>query len=522
MRAFTGRAGGSVLELAKARNFRMVNERIVLEYYLGLMDEDKIEFLPRGSAGADSVASSVRELMEAEGLHRQIEVAKRLWKRLFESAMGQIDGDRHGYDDLFSYFDEFVEFEELIFASDSFYRDHTVHCLWVYFLGEYLYRRPEFGFFFHDMMEDYKKAFAIIDGFVSAGLLEPDANVVQALGSLVKLDEHQGAVRCVVALTHDLGYPLKKIDKINHAISRVMPHFSIENYQRFSFAYTTSQLPFIEKFLELLSMDFSVDIFGTFPRRLRAVANELVVADDSGALKINVELLAHLELADREALIEAVRPTLSIVKGVPRYMRYADDFERQQHGIMSAYLLAKNLRFFKTMRFTYTDSGRLSVDNVDFHKVNAGTTILSAVADHTSPGFRIRRVNSASALLTMVDELEEFSRISRADQNRQYVSQFCKTDLYADGGWLCIDFIFDNDELGNLDPERAFKGRCKRFLSLFDVENLDQSVKIRLRCLGRLAANDKSYMLELARGLVRIVADGAPRQPGEYLKTRHY
>ncbi|MHA1211837.1 MAG: hypothetical protein ACTSSH_05180, partial [Candidatus Heimdallarchaeota archaeon] len=45
--------------------------------------------------------------------------------------------------ELFKYFKEFVEFEELIFASDSFYRDHTLHCLWVYFLGEYLFNNDK-------------------------------------------------------------------------------------------------------------------------------------------------------------------------------------------------------------------------------------------------------------------------------------------------------------------------------------------------------------------------------------------
>lgn len=79
---------------------------------------------------------------------------------------------------------------------------------------------------------------------------------------------------------------------------------------------------------------------------------------------------------------------------------------------------------------------------MDFHRVSAATAILSAVTDHTSDGFKISRVNNPSALLTIVDELEEFSRISRADQNRQYVNQFCKTDLYAEGDCFCIDFHF--------------------------------------------------------------------------------
>ncbi len=43
-----------------------------------------------------------------------------MWKVLFEAEMEYIDPNKQRYDDLFKYFDEFVKFEELIFASDSF------------------------------------------------------------------------------------------------------------------------------------------------------------------------------------------------------------------------------------------------------------------------------------------------------------------------------------------------------------------------------------------------------------------
>jgi hypothetical protein len=31
-------------------------------------------------------------------------------------------------------------------------------------------------------------------------------------------------------LAHDLGYPLKKIQKINNAILKILPHFAISNF----------------------------------------------------------------------------------------------------------------------------------------------------------------------------------------------------------------------------------------------------------------------------------------------------
>lgn len=44
-------------------------------------------------------------------MHNRIEIAKNLWKLLFEAAMSYIDPDKRGYDDTFAYFHEYVNFE---------------------------------------------------------------------------------------------------------------------------------------------------------------------------------------------------------------------------------------------------------------------------------------------------------------------------------------------------------------------------------------------------------------------------
>jgi hypothetical protein len=501
----------------------LVNENIVLDYYLQLIADDEVEFLVGRESSKTAIIGCITALKEADAIHQKIEVAKKLWKLLFEASMSFIDKDKHGYDGLFSYFDEFVDFEELIFASDSFYRDHTIHCLWVYFLGEYLYRHEEFSFFFQDMMEDYKRAASIIKQFINVDLLDKEGTVAGVVESFAQQDKCQGAIRCVTALAHDLGYPLKKIQKINKSIATVLPHFSIENYQEFKFTYSTSQLPFIEKFLEFISMDFSITLFKSYPRKYKELFNSLITYDtETEEVNIQKEEMATLSEDELEALQATMSPQMSILKGLPRYLRYADDFEQQRHGILSAFLLAKKLWFFRTIPFSYILSDRLTIEHVDFHRVNAGITILSAIADHTSEGFKISKINTPAALLTIVDELEEFSRISRANQNRQYINQFCKTDLYAQEDWLCIDFIFDNQEIENLNPEIAFRGRCKRFLSLFDIPDLDDSIKIRLRCIGKLPANNNEYMLEISKNYANITVNGVEQNIPEYLKSRHF
>jgi len=128
-------------------------------------------------------------------------------------------------------------------------------------------------------------------------------------------------------------------------------------------------------------------------------------------------------------------------------------------------------------------------------------------------------IRGNSEFLAFVDELEEFSRISRSNQNRQYIEEFCKTDLSFVDGWFHIDFIFDNENIEALDPEFAFKGRCKRFLTLFDIRNLDDNLKIRLRCIDNIQGKNNIYSLEMAKKYANITINGKEQNIPEYLKS---
>ena len=147
--------------------------------------------------------------------------------------------------------------------------------------------------------------------------------------------------------------------------------------------------------------------------------------------------------------------------------------------------------------------------------------ILTSISAHTSEQFRITSLEP-STFLTFVDELEEFSRISRASQNREYIEEFCDTGLYMENGWLNIDFEFNNDNLDNLDPEISFKGRCKRFLSLFDIRNLSPYLKLRVRCIGNLPTNQNTYCLEIARNHADVMINGVSQNIPKYLKANQF
>lgn len=148
--------------------------------------------------------------------------------------------------------------------------------------------------------------------------------------------------------------------------------------------------------------------------------------------------------------------------------------------------------------------------------------ILDGISFHTCASAKIRDINDTT-FLTFVDELEEFSRISRASQNREYVKEFCETELSMDRkGWLDVKFIFKNKNLDNLDPEISFKGRCKRFLTLFDIPNMSSYLKIRVTVVGKLENNKNTYVLEVAKNHALITINGEEQSIPIYLKSTEY
>jgi hypothetical protein len=169
--------------------------------------------------------------------------------------MGYIDPDKRGYDNLFSYFDRYVNFEELIFASDSFYRDHTLHCLWVYFLGEYILRHDEFSGLTKDMYAEIKRPMQVYKAFERINRDGIFDHILSIIDELNKTLQYKDSVRCIASITHDLGYPLKKINKINKCIKEILPEFAINNYDEFNFKYSEIQQGFIKEFIDFMGYE---------------------------------------------------------------------------------------------------------------------------------------------------------------------------------------------------------------------------------------------------------------------------
>ena len=211
----------------------------------------------------------------------------------------------------------------------------------------------------------------------------------------------------------------------------------------------------------------------------------------------------------------------SIQKDMSAILRYSNDFEHYSHGIMSAYLLMKTLKAFSNLPIIYSNPDNIELENLNIASVNSKMIILRAMTDHTSQGYQIRDLSQVSEILILFDEIEEFSRISRANQYRQFVNEFCKTDVSVKDKVLNIDFIFDDENVADLDPEITFKDKCERFTSVFDIKNLAEHIKIRFRSIGKLPNNKNTYELYIAKDVVRVKINDEEIDIAEYLKTKN-
>lgn len=495
-----------------------ISEKDVLKYYLKLIETDQVTFLSGHEFFKKEITRLIQDLIRHDSMHDQITSAKSLWKILFEASMSHIDPDKGGYDKLFEYFDEYVQFEELIFASDSFYRDHTLHCLWVYFLGEYLAREKAFKSIIHPMYEEKTMLGDMIEICEEIGI---EGDLLDDLKTVYHSIPDADSLRCLCALTHDLGYPLKKIKKINSSVKRILPYFGIDHFEEFDFKYQPIQMPFIEKLTQMMSYTFNIN-----PRNQQSITLEMVkkifVARDDGSIKSINKPYWKSNKDEIKSFMEEHAFEISLITNDSLFVQFSLDLESYQHGIMSAYLLMRNLNVFKSIPLMKSGGNELKMGSRTTSKFLTMQDLFSSISNHTLEGFRITRLQNPDEFLAFVDEIEEFSRISRANQNREFINEFCKTGIEIEDDWFVINFLFDNEEIDNLDPERAFKGRCKKMLTLMDIPNLDHSLKLKLNCIGNLSYDKNIYSLEIAKNHALITINGVQQYIPNYLKSRQF
>jgi len=415
---------------------------ILLEKYDRWLNTGEVQFLENDSKGKKIVSKIIKELINdfqraakkgdiSENLdwHATHEKGLNLWHELASYALNDINRDSKGNSNLFEFLDAATEFEDILYGLERYYRDHTLHSLWVYFLGEYILREllpnihNNLNWYLYNDIERDKSLY-------SSRLIENARKKEKKLNG--EINKHKDAIWCIIALCHDLGYSLSKIDKLNEKVINVLKFFDITAFRHIGYSLDVEQQHLVTQFLELMAMD------------VRIVPN--------GDLK--------------EELIKCYRDD-------PTYWQLCRAFEKKQHGILSSYLIYKILGIFAD---TYVrgpaEEWGLEDDEAKENIIRGD--ILFAIAQHTFDFAYLNQIGSLAEILILADELEEFSRYGRQTLSRKYNDTTAETEISFNphkpkqGSDININIIYEVAKHAELND--FFKDKAKKLCMVYSLE----------------------------------------------------
>lgn len=276
----------------------------------------------------------------------------------------------YGIEELESYFTEFQAFESALYGIDHYYRDHIQHPMRVWLVGINILKTcaPYFCYRASKEVSSYENSFADPTKDQFKYLESPDADApVQALEiSSAELM----AMWTIIALTHDLGYPLEKVERINDCLERMLHQFGTIGFQRSEFTFRSQNDHLIEHLLRIISSNL-----------------------------VRTEKPCH-------------KPWRTHLRS-KYFAKFSKSWENFDHGIASSLILLRCLTFF--LETDLSSDGVSNLDNEDARQFVIRSEILHAIATHTTPKVYHLCANTLPFLLILCDDLQEWGRPTFAD-----------------------------------------------------------------------------------------------------------
>jgi len=429
--------------------------------------------------------------------HTVHEHGKSLWQKLLSAAIWSIDSTAKGNSALYAYLEDAIKFEDLLYGLEPFYRDHTLHSLWVYLIGVKLMgRRGDLWpigqklnwYLYNDVDEEENHELLVAWGKLYAKYINS------------KINERKEAIWCIMALCHDLGYSIAKLPKLNEHVENVLKHYHVSAMRRVGYALDIEHKYLADQFIDLASTDM----------RIVPGASDLEWVDTSGGGNtrddgistvqkwINTQLakardfpgddLLFDRLADhiktRPALKDdeektAVRLARSLNSSVlvkcyrddSSYWRLSKALERREHGVLSAYLLFKTLGIFADTYVRGSAEEWGLEDGEVIYDIIRGDTLF-AIAQHEFAFARISNLSSLADILILCDELEEFSRIGRQLLSREYRDTTANTSVQVLHNkpwpdWLTMRMVYEYVHPSYEEFAKFCIRKCRRMCQLF-------------------------------------------------------
>lgn len=274
----------------------------------------------------------------------------------------------YGIQELKKYYNEYTEFERLLYGSSRYYRDHVIHVFRTWLSGAVQLVKNDAKYL--DNLQIHEK------------------NCEVSLSREEKL-----SMWTIIALTHDLGYPLQKAkDIINTTRSMVSTFISDPD----------------------ISMDFSF-------HGVQNYMNDFVV-----------RLMSSKMI---EYGIDEHGKTTYAARLQPKYyFKFQKSLESNKHGILSTLIIYKLLTYFLESDYNINEDYKFGSE--DRRQFYIRREILRAIASHTCDDIYQLYMTSFSFLLRICDDTQEWGRKNISEL---YVNSSTSYELKD------IDFNIDSD-----------------------------------------------------------------------------
>jgi hypothetical protein len=271
----------------------------------------------------------------------------------------------YGVEELHSYFKEFTNFESILYGSDEYYRDHVQHPLFVWLMGLHVLIKcvEHCSFRVSDVVD--------VEVAESANINYCDKHCVEELGEQVVSSAEVGAMWAIVALTHDLGYPLQKVDLINSQLQKMLEKFGRVDFRPAEFSIGHQHSYLVKHLLTLLS----------------------------SSIEFNEKLKEERKFSTH------IRPKY--------FTKYSKSWEAFNHGMISSLILLRSLTYF--LETDATVEGAKGLKFEDARQFSIRAEMLHAIASHTTPKVYHILANNLAFILMLCDDLHEWNRPTMSD-----------------------------------------------------------------------------------------------------------
>lgn len=250
----------------------------------------------------------------------------------------------YGVTELGNYFDEYTEFESMLYGGGKFYRDHVIHVFRTWLLG--------------------------VDC-----LLENNCKYLEKIaigGGAVVNPLEKISIWSIIALTHDLGYPLEKAQDIIGKTKDMMQSFIVN---------------------PILSLDLSFN-------GVQNNMNDYVVRFLSSKMHEKQQIKKSDDEELKKEYVARLQPKY--------YFKFQKSLEKSKHGILSAIIIYKLLLYF--LESDYSINEDYVFYEEDVRQFYIRREILRAISSHTCHDIYHLDMMNFAFLLIIVDDSQEWGR----------------------------------------------------------------------------------------------------------------